>query len=321
MCEEITELKKIHKILWTFVFLLIAVSCYFLMPYRHSQTTTRTTTDPSGGQWTEQFVEQSPSVSRLIEWLAIGAAAFAIWPWRRELGIARLGPFGGLEAITQQKGGEPAKQPEDSGPPPRLDLDVVKSEMVSAETKQRLEHIMQMFQKSHSVNVSQVARELEISMNTAKTYLYILTKAGQLRADGFPRHTIYTPAHSIENRILNAAAQQLAKTHGVLSERRFVRVKRTYEVDALLESDDMTFVVEAKVLRSPDIVARLDLWVLQLLTVAKELPSKKVACVLAVACIGEVDADEVRKQLAGLTFDSCGVRMQVHVFSETELPK
>lgn len=313
----------IHKILWTLVFLLIAVSCYFLMPYRHTQTTTGTTTDPSGGQRTEQFVEESPSVSRsrLLEWLAIGAAAFAIWPWRRELGIARLGPLGGLEAITQQKGGEPAKQAEDSGPPPQLDLNVVKSEMASDETKQMLEHIMQMFQKSHSINCSQVARELKISMNTAKTYLYILTKAGQLRADGFPRHTIYTPAHSIENQLLNAAAQQLSNTHGVLSERRYVRVKRKYEVDALLESADTTFVVEAKVLRNPDIVARLDLWVLQLLTVAKELPSEKVVCVLAVACIEEVDADEVRKQLAGLTFDSGGMRMQVYVFSEKELPR
>lgn len=176
-----------------------------------------------------------------------------------------------------------------------------------------------MFRKTHSVNVSYVARELGVTPQTAKTLLFFLTKTGQLRADGFPRNTIYTPSKSLENRILDAARQKLSERHGILSERRFVRVKRMHEVDALLESEEWMFIVEAKILRSQNLLSRLDEWILQLMKVTKEFQGKKVVCVLAIACLGDNKVEDVKKQVASFTFDTGATPLQILVFSESEL--
>ena len=314
-------MKGSRKVLLSVLLVLISISCFVFMPPSQSQSVSSTITVSPEEQRTEELVTQSSGIANLLKWMGIVAFVLAAWLWRKELGITHLGPLAGPDPITQQKAGAPPKPPDESGLPPSLDLGAVSAEMADAETKQRLEHIMQMFQKAYSVNVSHVTRELGVTMHTAKTYLFLLAKSGQLRADGFPKHTIYTPAHSIENRILDATRQHLSKTHGVLSERRYVRIRRMYEVDALLESDETTFLVDAKILRKPDIISRLDHWVLQMLNVAKEFASERIACVLAVACLGDVDAGNVRKQIAGLTFDSGTVPLQVLIFSERELPK
>lgn len=310
-----------QKILSTILLVAIAASCFVFIPPNRTQTTTLTTTDPSGTQRTEQLVTEVSSVAKLVEWLGISALVLALWIWRRDLGITKLGPTGGPEVVTQQEGGEPAKPPDESGPSPSPDLGAVQSELADAEAKQGLEHIVQMFQRSHSVNVSSVTQELGITTKIAKTYLYLLTKSGHLRADGFPKHTRYTPAQSIENQILDAAAEDLSRTYGILSERRYVRIKRMYEVDALLESADTTFVVEAKVLRKPDIVTRLDTWVPRILTVAREFPSERVACVIAVGLLEDVNAMEVREQVAGITFDSSDIPVRLMIFPENEIPE
>lgn len=299
--------------------MLVSFSCFIFMPPSRSQTVTSTITVSPDKQRTEAITTETSGISKLLEWIGIGALVLAAWLWRKELGVTQLGPLGGPDPISQQEAGGPPKPPEESGPPPSLDLAPVSAEMTDAETKQGLEHIMQMFQKAHSVNVSRVARELGVSTHTAKTYLFLLTKTGQLRADGFPRYTIYTPSKSLENRILDAAKQRLSETHGVLSERRYVRIKRMYEIDALLESEEMTFVVEAKILRSQDLVSRLDRWILQLLRVAKEFRTERIACVLAIACLGDADPANVKQQVAGFTFDSGSVPVQILVFAASEL--
>ncbi len=310
-----------RKVLLSLLLILISFSCFIFMPPSRSQTVTSTITVSPNEQRTEALATESPGISKLLEWIGIGALVLAAWLWRKELGVTQLGPLGGSEPVSQQEAGAPPKPPEESGPPPTLDLTTVSAEMADAETKQRLEHIMRMFQKAHSVNVSHVARELGVTTHTAKTYLFLLAKTGQLRADGFPKHTIYTPSKSLENRILDAAREKLSEAHGVLSERRYVRIGRMYEIDALLESEDMTFVIEAKILRNQDLVSRLDRWVLQMLNVAKEFRTERIACVLAVACLGGVNAADVKKQIAGFTFDSGSVPVQILVLSEAELPE
>jgi len=298
---------------------LVSLCCFIFAP--PSETTTRTNTIAlsSSEQRTEAVEIQNPGISRFLEWVGIGALVLAAWLWRKELGVTQLGPLGAEPSISQQPAGTPPKPPEESGPPPTLDLGRLSKEMADATTQQQLQHIMQMFQKTHSINASYVARELGVASRTAKTLLYLLTKTGQLRADGFPRNTIYTPSKSLENRILDAARQRLSEAHGILSERRYVRIKRMYEVDALFVYEEMAFVVEAKILRNQDLTSRLDHWILQLLNTAKELRLEKIACVLAIGCLGDAQADLVRKQIASFTFDSGSIPVQILVFSESEL--
>lgn len=319
LCEDITKMKIILKLLKTIFLFIISISCFVFMPPSRSQTVTTTFTVSPHEEKTEEYTTEFSGIAKFLEWIGLGTLILTVWLWRKELGVTQVGPLSGSDIIKQQEAGTPAKPLDESGPPPSLDLSAVELEMVDAEAKQKLEHIMKMFQKAHSINIYHVARELGITTQIAKTYLFLLTKAGLLRADGFPKRTIYTPAHSLENRILDAVRKQLSNTHDVLSERRFIRVGKIYEVDALLESDAITFLVEAKVLRKPDILSHLDHWVMQLLNVAKEYPSQKVACILAVACLADADASDVRKQIASFTFDSGTLSVQVLVFSEKEL--
>ena len=310
---------KSKKVLFSILLILISFSCFIFMPPSRSRTLTSTVTVSPDEKHTETIATQSPGISKLLEWIGIGAIILAAWLWRKELGVTQLGPLGGADPVSQQPAGAPPKPQEESGTTPSLDLATISKEMADATTQQQLKHIMQMFQKTHSVNVSHVARELGVTTITAKTYLFLLTKTGQLRADGFPKHTIYTPSKSLENRVLNAARQKLSETYYVLSERRYVRIKRMYEIDALFESEEMTFIVEAKILRNQDLVSRLDNWVLQLLKVAKEFRAERIACVFAISCLGDANVDDVKKQVAALTFDSGSVPVKILVFSESEL--
>lgn len=318
--SEANKMARIRKSLLSILLVVVAFACFIFMPPSKSQTVSQTIEVPPNGQRTETLVTEHPGVAKLLELIGIGSLVLAAWLWRKELGITQLGFISGTApTISQQDAGSPQRSRDESGPPPGLDLSALSAEMGDAETRQRLEHIMQMFQRLHSVNVAHVARELGISTHTAKTYLFLLTKTGQLRADGFPRRTIYTPARSLENRILDTVKQKLSESHGVLSERRYVRVKRMYEVDSLLESEDTTFIIEAKVLRSENAVSRLDNWILQILFVAKELQTRKLACVLALACVDKVDTTVVRKQVESMTFDTGSTPIDVMVLAEAQL--
>jgi|GEM_PF-2993265 len=314
-------MKQSWKILLSVLLLLIFVACFVFMPLSRSHTVSSTITVSPVEQRTDELVTQSLGISKLLELIGIGALVLAAWLWRKELGITHLGPFGGPDIVTQQEAGAPPRKTDDSEPPPGLDLGAISKEMADSLTKEHLTLIMQMFKNMHSINASSVALKLGVSVHTAKTYLFLLTKSGQLRADGFPKHTIYTPAHSIENRILNATRKYLSETYGELSERRYVRIGRSYEVDALLESESTLFLVEAKILRNSELVLNLERWIQQLLKVAKEFRTGKISCVLAVACIGSVDINNVRKQADGLTYDSGSIPLHVLVLSESELPE
>jgi len=312
---------RTRKALLSVFLVLVAFSCFYFMPPLRTQTVSYTTEDPSGGQRTETSATEHRGIAKPIELIGIACLVLAAWLWRREFGVTQIGPLGGAP-VSQQPAGSPPRTLDESGPPPALDLAAVSREMADAETRERLQHIMQMFERVHSLDASRVAAELRVSAHTARTYLFFLTRNGQLRADGFPKRTIYTPSKSLENRILDAVKQRLSERHGVLSERRYVRIGRIHEADSLLESEAASFVVEAKVLRKRgDVAPQLGAWVPQLLSVAAELRAGGVACVLALACLDDADPTSVKRQVEAMTFDSGSVPVEVMVLAESDLPE
>jgi hypothetical protein len=308
-----------RKALLSTLLAVISLACFIFMPASQSQTVSQKIKVSPKLERTETTVSQSPGIAKLLEWVGIGSLLLSVWIWRKELGIGQLGPIGSSDAVSQQEAGSPKKAEEESGPPPQIDLSIVSGEMADQESKQRLEHIMQMFKKLHSIDAVLVAHELGITTHTAKAYLFLLTKNGQLRADGFPKRTIYTPARSLENKILDTVKSRISQKHGVLSERRYIRIKRLYEVDSLLESEGMTFIVEAKVIRTQNINERMDTWILQLLSVAKEFKSERVVCILALACLDEANSAEIKRQVDAMTFDSGSIPIEVIVLAESDL--
>lgn len=312
-------MKITRKVLLSILLILLALSCFVFAPPSEKTTITKSITISSKEQSTQTIEIHNPGIAKFLEWIGIGALILAAWFWRKELGVTQLGPLGSAANVSQQPAGTQLKSSEETGPPPMLDLANIQKDMANSEMQQRLEKIMHMFQRTHSINVSYVAKELGVTFSTAKTLLFFLTKTGQLRADGFPKNTIYTPSKSIENRILDTVREKLSDKYGILSERRFIRVKRMYEIDALLESEELTFVVEAKILRNNDFLSHLDEWTLRLMDVAKEFQDRKIICVLAIACLGGINVEGVKKQAASFTFDTGLTPLQIFVFSESEL--
>lgn len=140
-----------------------------------------------------------------------------------------------------------------------------------------------------------------------------------LRADGFPRHTVFTLAASLENRILDSVRQDVAKAADVVRERRFVRTRDGREFDALLESSTRTFAVEVKILRQAVALDALDRWVSQLTSLAGALKIDSVECILALGCVGSGVADATRGQLARLTVDSAAAPVRILVYDDAHL--
>ena len=319
--KDIGELPVMWRLLISAVLLAIAVAYFVYAPPQTVSTVSTTTTVSPTVQTTEAVESRGLGLAKLLEWVGIGAFVLAVWIWRKELGLSQFGPLGAAsDKFTQQPPGEPLKDSEGEAPPPSFDLSTIAKEMDDEAVRQQLDAIMQMFTRTHSVNATYVAHKLKIPTRTAQTLLYQLKKAGILRADGFPTATIYTPAGTMANRILDATKRKLEEKYGVLSERRYVRLKRgRQEIDAVLESDDRTFLVEAKITRMGPKLPQLDNWISRLVSVADSYPADNIVCVLSLGCFGDSDVEKLRQQLTSMTFDGGRFPVQVYLFSENEL--
>jgi hypothetical protein len=296
--------------------------CFIFMP--PSQTTTRSvkTTISPLVEHTATVEIQFQGISKYLEWLGLGLLVLALWLWRDNLGIDTLGFLGGKElSVSQQRAGRQQKPPDDSGPPPKLDITTASDMMKDLKTRQYAEQIIQLFQSVHSISAGYVWRTLKIPIETTKNILYLLTKDGQLRVDGFPEHTIYTPANSFENLILDAARNKLAGSHDIVSERRYIRVKGQYEIDSLIKCEDITFIVESKILRNEDFVGSLREWIFRLIHLTNMFPLENKAAVLAIGCSNNVRTAFVIDKLSKITFDTGSLRLLTMVFAESDLKK
>ena len=133
--------------------------------------------------------------------------------------------------------------------------------------------ILYLLKKHYAINAKIVAYDLGISENAARAILFILTKEGKLRCDGYPRSSLYTDALSPENLALDHIRSIIETKHSIDWERRFVRVNRKYEVDAVFEAGDSTYLVEVKYIQDIISLSKLDHWLRNLLAVAKKFIS------------------------------------------------
>jgi len=302
------------------VLIILAVSLILYSPPLHKITETDTTTLDNGDTHSKEVEHYEPSKYKYIDWFIIALLVYAVWLWRKELGIGQLGPIGAAsDPVTQQSPGGPPKPPEDSEPVKAIDLSALSTEMRDKENRQRLEYIMQMFNETHSIDAFTVSRKLNVARNTAESLLFLLTKNGKLRADGFPRKTIYTPAQSIENRILDRVRDKLKESEDIFNERRYIRYKTGYEIDALFESKDVTYVVEAKIIRDNNVLTHLEGWINRLIKVADQFRPIKVVCILAIGCIDGADFATIKMRLAAITTDTGSAPVQILVFSKAKL--
>jgi predicted DNA-binding transcriptional regulator len=255
--------------------------------------------------------------SKFFEWMGLLLLALCVWIWRCELKLTGFGPFSGgpLDQQTPEDyRKEDAGITDAPGDMPSAILQLQKEELEARKIR-----IMDLLRGHHALNVSSVARDLGISNQIAKTILFILMKEGKIRCDGFPRAALYTLASSTENLAVDHVRELIRKEHNIRSERRFVRVKHRFEVDAVIETDDITFLVEVKYLKSSLDPSKLDDWLTDLLKIGQEIGAEKFACYLALVVFDETLSESVRNQVKRITYDTAAIDTRVLVISKDEL--
>ena len=260
--------------------------------------------------------------SKFFEWLGLLFLALSVWIWRRELKLTGFGPFSG-ESLDQQTP-EDFRKDESSGAltsvVPR-DVAEAMSQMKEEEHEARKQRILDLLKKHHAINVNMVAQNMGVTVHTARAILFILMKEGKVRCDGYPRSSLYTLASSPENLALDHIRFLIRAEHAVDSERRFVRVKRIHEIDGVFESGDSLYLAEIKHVRQTIDPSKLDQWLLQLFTIAKDFSAVRIVGFLALVVFDDHIMSSVQKIVNKFTYDTGGLEIRILVLSMTELER
>ena len=260
--------------------------------------------------------------SKFFEWLGLVFLALSVWIWRRELKLTGFGPFSG-RPLEQQTPEDFRKDESGDGSVSSVPRDVEEalSQMKEEEHKARKQRILDLLKKSHAINAIIVAHDLGVSVQTARAILFILMKEGKVRCDGYPRSSLYTLASSPENLALDHVRSLIQAEHAVDSERRFVRVKRTHEIDGVFEAGNCTYLAEVKYVWQTIDPSRLNQWLLQLLTVAKDFHATHIVGILALVVFDDALMTPVQKMFDSFTYDAGELDIRILVLSKIELER
>lgn len=291
------------------LFLIISFLCYWLPPKPYTEVI----------KFSEKRTVQRElnNETKLFEWVGILFLALSVWTWRKELRLTSIGPISGPPLIEQREAEEVSKE-------------LLKKERIETKTnsieydyhKDRDEkiknRILELAKEKRVLNVNYVALDLSLSRNSAEKYLYILSKEGKLRQDGFPR-SIYTLVNSIENMAIEKLKKELNARTEILSDRRFVRVKGKYEIDALLKGNNQTFLVELKFvgnnLESETLLRTYE----QLTKTGDILSMDNVELYLILIANDDESKKVLEKSTQNISFDSGDQPFIIKVYSKNEL--
>ncbi len=312
-------MKVVVKVLISILFVALSFTCFFFQPPSIVRTTTTSDTIAGSEHTVSESIETN-GFSKMLDIVGLGALVLSIWIWRKELGITKVGPLSGEPSVTQQEPGAPII-PSSQGEAVSIDAEPTYADMEKHELKLRKDYVTNLFERYHSLNVSMVAHELRIMREAAKYLLFVLQKEGKLRADGFPKSTIYTKADSVENRTIDLVTRDIERTHRLLQERRFVRISHRYEVDALLKCEEIEFIVEVKIIKGDVKQPTLERWITQITSIAAEFSSVRIACILAIVILGltRSEEEEQKNRLTSYSYETDQIPVRTVVYTETDI--
>ena len=146
-----------------------------------------------------------------------------------------------------------------------------------------------------------------------------MIKEGKIRCDGFPKCSLYTLTSSIENRALDKVKTLLLSSYQIITERRYVRIKHKYDIDAIFETDKHIFLAEAKFLKNRLDPSLLEKWLLQLLVVSKELNKNNIVIYLIVVSFNSSIVTELQKQIDDFSYDLENIPFEILLLNVEEL--
>jgi DNA-binding transcriptional regulator YhcF (GntR family) len=210
-----------------------------------------------------------------------------IWIWRKELNINQFGFIGGndiepTDPVAFQK--LPTQDPT-SGKIETSDKEINKTtDFESYEAKELKNKLIANFMEMQYglTNVKILASKYGVSTHIIQRILFELMKENIVRRDTYPGSgkANFSYSASIENRAIDDYAKHLKIE--ILSDNRFVRISQRYEVDAIIRTSLMNYVIEVKILDN-FVTKRVDEAVKRLLAVEEHIKLSPLKMILIIA--------------------------------------
>ncbi len=262
--------------------------------------------------------------TKFYEWIGLLTLALSVWIWKKELKITGFGPFSGppIEQQSPETFRREVAEEEKKASNMQTTFENVLADMRDDELQQQKKRILELARSRHALNDMIIAKDLRISRQSAKALLFLLTKKGKLRCDGYPKATLYTLTSSLENLAIDHIKTLIKEHHPILTERRFVRIRHKHELDAVFESDKETFLIEVKFLKNPIKIMLLEEWMTRFLAAANEFgDDKTLFCYLVMVALEGVSLTETQMLISQVSYDFGNKPLRIVVFDESELRK
>jgi len=201
--------------------------------------------------------EEEDGLKKLLEYIGLFLLVIAAWQWRKEVGFDS---FGFMSKQPDVKPTDPENRENNEGDvapknhtaiPLNLRFTPSKStEFANFRFNEILNKILHFMNENPNsiTNVSVIANKFGLSRNTAERYLFELMKNKLIRKDTYPgsRGSIYSLTNSIDNKAIDLfIIRELDRTQ-IISDYRYIRLKLKYEIDALIKSTNLNYLIELK---------------------------------------------------------------------------
>lgn len=212
----------------------------------------------------------------------------AIWIWRKELKINQFGFIGGNDIEPTDPETFPKQSTTDTPTTDKTegsDKEIGKTSDFETFKAQELKNNIIAYFKQRPyglTNANILASKFGVSTYTIQRVLFELMKENIVRRDTYPGSgkANFSYSASIENRAIDDFAKHL-KTE-IHSDNRFVRVRQRYEVDAIIQTSLMNYVIEVKSLDN-FLTKSVDEAVKQLMAVEEHIKLSPLKLVLIIA--------------------------------------
>ena len=199
-----------------------------------------------------------------MEYIGLFLLVITAWQWRKELGFDSFGFISKQPEITgtdpddrdNDEGDIPPDQPTSpTAPIEDYSKPTSDEEYINFQFTERLREVISIFDNNPNAitNVSIISNKLGVTRQTAQRYLFELLKRNIIRKDTFPgsRSSVYSLVSSLDNKAVDYFINELIpKDEKVISDYRYVRLKSRYEIDAIVKTDRINYVIELKYSKS-----------------------------------------------------------------------
>lgn len=138
-------------------------------------------------------------------------------------------------------------------------------------------------------NKTILSHSFGVSIQVIEVVLFELMKENLIRRDTYPGsgRANYSLTSSLENKAIEDFITNFIRTK-IVSDNRFVRVNQRYEVDAIIKTTELSYIVEVK--RMDNIsTKRLDDTIKHLLTIEEQIKLSPIKLVLIISTNQDID--------------------------------